>query len=306
MSLPNDYTDYPLRKHGQDQDHYQWRPVGERGSSRLSGGESLAVAIVTPLEFFMLDPSGKPFKHPGAMVTPYPDLRHYTTRDYGNRVGVYRLLDAYAAAGIKVTFAVNGRLLERVQPLIADITAEGHEIAAHGYDTDSLHWGGLDLETERSYVARTRETFDRAGLQPRVWLSPARQQSFNTLDLIGEAGFEICLDWETDTVPLTMNTKQGEITAFPMLNELDDRNLLIAKHMKEDEWRDQILEATDMMVTEAPRYGASVFAFTMTPYIAGLPYRMWAVRDILSALAGNADVLCSTVSDICGAIGPAK
>lgn len=298
MTLPNDYTSYPKRRHGQDHDRYDWNPVIQREKTSLKNGKSLGVAIIVPLEYFMLNPSGKPFKHPGAMVTPYPDLRHYTTRDYGNRVGAFRLLKAFSDANVKTTFAVNAVLLDRIRPLVDAIAADGHEIAAHGYDTDSIHWGNIDPDTEKRYVDNTRAAFDKVGISPRAWMSPARQQGFQTLDHIRSAGFEICLDWELDRVPVSLKTDAGEIDAFPVLNELDDRFLLTTKHQPEDVWRDQILEAAGMMKSEAPQYGASAFGFTMTPYIAGLPYRMWAVRDILSTLASDEDIMLNTVSTI--------
>ena len=241
----------------------------------------------------MLTPSGKPYKHPGAMVTPYPDLRHYTTRDYGNRVGLFRILKAFEATDVKATFAVNAVLLDRIRPAIDAIAESGHEIAAHGYDTDSIHWAGIEPDIEKRYIADTRDAFDSASIKPRVWMSPARQQSFQTLDLMREAGFDICLDWEADTIPVAMKTRAGITHAFPVLNELDDRFLLTTKNHTETEWRDQILEAAAMMKSETPRYGASVFGFTMTPYISGLPYRMWAVRDILSTLSTDDEILIS-------------
>lgn len=302
MTLPADYTKYPNRRHGQDQDRYAWRMIHERPKATLPDSKSLAVSIVVPLEYFMLTPSGKPFKHPGAMVTPYPDLRHYTTRDYGNRVGAFRLLKAFKDANVKATFAVNAVLLERVRPLIDTIAEDGHEIAAHGWDTDSIHWGGADDGDEKHYADDTRAAFDKAGFTPRAWLSPARQQSARTLDIIKAAGFDICLDWEMDTVPVPMRTDAGAVTAFPVLNELDDRFILSTKHQTEEEWRDQILEAAAMMKSEAPQYGASVFGFTMTPYIAGLPYRIWAVREILSALAADGNIMVSTPTAIIDAI----
>ena len=298
MTLPENYTSYPNRKHGQDHERYPWVPVVRRDKTSLKGGQSLAVAIIAPLEYFMLNPSGEPFKHPGAMATPYPDLRHYTTRDYGNRVGAFRLLKAFGDAGVTATFAANAVLLERARPLIDAIVEAGHEIAAHGVDTDSIHWGGVDPDTEKRYVDDTRAAFDKAGLSPRAWMSPARQQGFHTPDLVRAAGFDICLDWEIDRAPVLMQTSAGAMNAFPVLNELDDRFLLTTKHQPEDVWRDQILEAAAMMKAEAPQYGAGAFGFAMTPYIAGLPYRMWAVREILAALASDQDIMLDAVSTI--------
>lgn len=286
MPLPDDYLRYPRRAYGQDQDRYSWRLSEQAPRKTLGGGALLAVSIVVPLEWHMLNPSGKPFKHPGAMQTPYPDLRHFTTRDYGNRVGAFRLLKIFRDAGVKATFAVNGALLKRAWPLIAAIVADGHEIAAHGWDTDSLHWGGVDPGVEESYVERTRAAFEEAGLSPRAWMSPARQQSFRTLDLIAKAGFDLCLDWETEHAPLAAHTDHGPVTLFPVLNELDDRTVLTVKNHSEAAWRDQILEAAAMTAAEFARRGAQCFAITMTPYIAGLPFRIWAAKEIIAILKG--------------------
>jgi peptidoglycan/xylan/chitin deacetylase (PgdA/CDA1 family) len=301
MSLPSDYIDYPLRKYGMDQDLYAWRPAPTRTPTAWPGGRAVAAMIVVPLEFHMLNPSGKPFKSPGAMVTPYPDLRHFTTRDYGNRVGAFRLLKALKAVGLKATFPVNAVLLQRARPLIEAILEDGHELAAYGWDTDHIHWGGLDVGTERGWIAQVREAFTAAGLSPRAWMSPARQQSFATLELIAEAGFDVCLDWEQDGVPVAMRTARGVVSAVPLSNEIDDRQLLIDRRQDEAVWARQIAEARALLKEEAGRYGGQVLGFTLTPYVAGQPFRMWAVREIMAGLAGDAAVWTATASEIADA-----
>jgi hypothetical protein len=298
MPLPDDYLSYPLRRYGMDQDRYAWRLSIDRKPLQWPGGAAVACAVVVPLEFHMLNPAGKPFKHPGAMVTPYPDLRHYTTRDYGNRVGVFRILKELKAAGVKATFPVNAALLPRVRPLIEVIIAEGHEIAAYGLDTDHIHFGGLDEATERDWVQQTRAAFAAAGLAPTTWMSPARQQSFHTLDLIAEAGFLTCLDWEPDSVPLAMKTASGPVTAVPVLNELDDRLLLHDRRQTEEEWSTQVIEAKDFLASEAGRFGGQVLGFTLTPYLSGQPFRIWAVRRILQAMAEDPAVWPATAQAI--------
>jgi len=298
MSLPDEYLVYPHRAYGMDQDHYAWRPVQDRAPIRWPNGAAVAAMVVVPLEFHRLDPLGKPFKPPGAMVTPYPDLRHYTTRDYGLRVGAFRILKVLKAAGIKATFPVNAVLLTRVKPLIDAILADGHEIAAYGLSADQIHWSGLEPGVEVGWIAQTRAAFDAAGLKPRTWMSPARQQSFATLDLIAEAGFDICLDWEQDSVPVPMKTAHGTVMAAPVSNELDDRLLLIDRRQGEDEWATQVLEAGAYMAAEAPKVGGQVLGFTLTPYIAGLPFRMHAVRRILEMLGADKAVWAATATGI--------
>ncbi|MBT9470528.1 MAG: polysaccharide deacetylase family protein [Pseudomonadota bacterium] len=301
MSLPETYLTYPHRAYGMDQKRYDWRTCGARPPIAWPQGRTLAAMIVVPIEHHMLNPTGKPFKHPGAMVTPYPDLRHYTTRDYGLRVGVFRILKELKTAGLKAVFPINAALLQRARPLVDAILADGHEIAAHGLDTDHIHWGGLDLDVETKWVAATRAAFTAAGLHPRVWMSPARQQSFATLDVIAAGGFDVCLDWEHDSVPVAMRTDAGMVSAVPLSSELDDRLLLGDRRQTEDEWVDQILEAARYMTSEAPRYGGQVLGFSLTPYIAGQPFRIAALRRLLGALADDGAVWSASASEIADA-----
>jgi hypothetical protein len=298
MGLPPSYLDYPRRAYGMDQDRYQWRLSIDRPKLAWANGADVAVMIVVPIEHHPLDPSGKPFKHPGAMVTPYPDLRHYTSRDYGNRVGVFRLLRALRAVGLKATFPINASQLGRLAPLVEAIQADGHEIAAYGLSTSHIHWGGLERETERAWVAEVRERFASHGLTPRCWLSPARQQSFVTLDLLRQFGFEVCLDWEVDSVPLPMRTDHGPVLALPLSNELDDRSLLIDRRQSEDEWADQVIAAVDYLKGEGPRFGGQMIGFTLTPYVTGLPFRIKALRRLLAALAGDPAIWAATAAEI--------
>jgi peptidoglycan/xylan/chitin deacetylase (PgdA/CDA1 family) len=298
MSLPPDYLTYRNRRRGMDHDWYDWRLSVDRPKAALPGGRNLACLIVVPLEFHRLNPEGKPFKHPGAMQTPYPDLRHYTTRDYGLRVGAFRIVRELRAAGLKAVFPVNATLLPRVRPLLDAVAAEGHEIAAYGWDADCLHYGGMDGELEERRIMEVRRAFREAGLAPRTWMSPARSQSRHTLDLIKRSGFDICLDWEVDNVPVAFRTDAGPVTCLPLFNELDDRKLLIDNRQTESEWRDQILEAAAQTKAEYDRSGTQILSFTLTPYIAGQPFRIWALREVLTALGGDRAVWSATATEI--------
>jgi peptidoglycan/xylan/chitin deacetylase (PgdA/CDA1 family) len=305
MPLPDDYLIYPHRSYGMDQSLYAWRPAGERRPIRWPGGQAVAAMVVVPIEHHSLTPPGKPFKHPGAMVTPYPDLRHYTSRDYGNRVGAFRILDALDRAGVRATFTVNADQLIRLRPLLDAIFSAGHEIAAYGRSPEHIHWTGLEPGVEAAWVAEVRARFDAAGLKPRTWLSPARQQSFATLELIAAAGFDLCLDWEQDDTPIRMETPAGAVTALPLSNELDDRTLLIDRRQTEADWAAQILEARDHLKAGAERFGGRVLGFTLTPYVVGQPFRIAALRGLLADLARDPAVWTATASEIAEAAIPA-
>ena len=132
MPLPDDYLRYPHRKHGLDNPHYEWAPADRREAIALKDGSRSIATIVIPVEFFPLNPPATPFKHPGAMKTPYPDLRHYTVRDYGNRIGIYRLLRELSARDLKATFAINAEIAKRYPPLIEAIEGSGQAPAYRG------------------------------------------------------------------------------------------------------------------------------------------------------------------------------
>lgn len=283
LPLYDNYLEYPHRERGFDNPHFDWNPIIQRNAVQLANGTKTIVTIIVPLEFFPLNPPAKPFKHPGAMQTPYPDLRHYTSRDYGNRVGVFRLIKVFQDKGIKVTFAVNAEVARRYAPLIEIIRAEGHEISAHGVSTAHIHHDGLSREEETELVSQTRKTFPEAV----SWMSPARNQSYRTLELLAQFGFSVNLDWEQDILPSTMITKHGQITAMPNYNELSDFKIL--SRQNEEVWVEQIIEAVRYSVQMHDKEGCSGFSFTLTPYIAGQPFRIWAVRKIvdeLKALSG--------------------
>lgn len=293
MPLPDNYLNYPHRRHGMDQNRYDWDPADRRERIELKSGVKVHANIIIPLEFFPLNPPAKPFKHPGAMKTPYPDLRHFTTRDYGNRVGVFRLLEALAEEDVKATFVINAEVARRYPPLMEMIYARGHEIAAHGISTAHIHHEELSESEERAYIEETRICFPDA----MTWMSPARNESTRTLDLIREAKFTTCLDWEADTRPLMMQTAHGNVCSLPNYNELGDFKLLVDRSQSEAEWVSQITEAAAYQASLYEKEGASSFAFTLTPYVTGLPFRMHAVSEMLRTIKAMDGVEFSTANN---------
>jgi len=297
LPLPDDYLVYLHRRHGMDQSRYDWEPGDRRAPITLKSGAKAMAFMVVPLEFFPLNPPDKPFRHPGAMKTPYPDLRHYTTRDYGNRVGVFRILKLLEAFGMPATFAVNAEVARRYPTLIETISATGHEIAAHGVSTAHIHHEALPEEDERALIAATRNVFPDA----TTWMSPARNESYRTPDLLSEAGFSICLDWEIDQRPTKVRTRNGPLTCLPNHIELNDFKLMADNQQNADEWADQIVDAARFHVGDHERTGAQCFGFTLTPYIAGQPFRIFALRRMLEALSAAPGLEIATAAAVTSA-----
>ena len=95
MPLDKSYLEYPKRLYGMDHDRYDWEMLTDRKKVIWPDNKKLALWVNVSLQFFPLNQKGIPTKPPGGMTMPYPDLRHFSLRDYGNRVGIYRMLRTF-------------------------------------------------------------------------------------------------------------------------------------------------------------------------------------------------------------------
>lgn len=288
MTLDPSYLDYPKRRHGMDHDLYGWSSIFDRRPVAWPQGRSVATWIVVSLEWFPLTPSDRPFRAPGHMQTPYPDYRHYTAREYGTRVGFYRLLDAFERVGASVSVATNAAIAERYPSIVRDIAAAGHEIIAHSTDMNGTIATGLDESEERALIKASLDTLERvSGTRPRGWHSIARSQSWNTPRLLAEAGVDYMCDWVNDDLPYRMTTPAGGIVNIPLNHELSDRQILTVQQQSIDSYVRQMQDAYDWLGGEAQRYGGRMLPLHVTPYIMGLPHRIAAFEKLLAWLAAQ-------------------
>ena len=298
-TLPDSYTQYPKRREGYDHDLYAWSNIHTRKPFKWPEGKSVAVFVCVSLEWFPIIPGG-PFKAPGHMVTAYPDYRHYTSRDYGNRVGVYRFLDSFAEAGVAASFATNAAIAERYPELIEAVQAGGHEIIAHSTDMNGTIDATLGEEAERALIGEAVSRLEAAtGTKPKGWLSIARQQSFHTLDLLKAQGLTYCCDWVNDELPYRFN---NGLTALPLNHELSDRQIITVQQKSAESWVESMRDAFDWLARETTEQGAArVLPIHLTPYIMGLPYRIEALEGLLDDLAGRDEAWFATGEQIVSA-----
>jgi len=279
MTLPDTYTAYPNRREGYDHDLYDWSNMHERKPVHWPAGR-VAVWFCVSLEWFPIQPGG-PFTAPGHMVTPYPDYRHYTARDYGNRVGVWRFLEAFEKAQVKASFATNAAVAERYPALTQAIQAGGHEIIAHSTDMNGTIDASLGKEAESALIADAMTRIETAtGTRPTGWLSIARQQSFDTLDILKDQGLTYCCDWVNDELPYRFT---NGLIDLPLNHELSDRQIIAVQQQSADSWAQGMRDAFDWLSKEAADTGAGrMLPIHLTPYIMGLPYRIDALETLIA------------------------
>ena len=299
MSLPPDYLQYPKRRHGMDHARYGWSILPRRKPVAWPNGARIALWIIPALEWFPLDMAGKPFKPPGALVTAYPDLRHYTLRDYGNRVGIFRVMQALEMFGLTASVAVNAAVAARYPALLAACVERGWEVIANGLDMDHLHYEGLPRDQEQKLVTDTLAILRKASGQPvRGWLSPAKSESFATLDLLAEAGVDYVCDWVNDDMPYAMTAAGRTLHSLPHPVDIDDYTILINNHHSEDEFTAALCDQFDVLYREAARQGGRIMAIALHPWVIGQPYRIGALEAALAHITRHKGVWSATGAEI--------
>ena len=303
MTLDAEHLRYLRRRHGMDHDRYDWSMLAGRPPIAWPERARVALWVNVAIQFFPLDQRGRPFAAPGGMITPYPDLRHFTLRDYGNRVGIVRCLEALDAFGIRATFAVNGAVAVRHPALLERLVARGDEIIAGSWHMDTLHHGDMDVSEERELVERTLMTLrGRTGQPVEGWVSPAGSQSHRTPDLLAEYGVRYMGDWINDDLPYPFRTDAGEMVALPLSLELDDQFLIGHSLHSEWEYATQVKDACDYLVEEAAATGQGrLLALSVHPWLLGQPHRIGAFESVLEHLAASPGIWSASGSEIVAA-----
>jgi len=299
MKLDSIYLSYPKRRYGMDHNLYPSSNLFERPPVDWGEDRRLAVLIAPALEYFPLVKSDAPLTAPGHMVTPYPDLRHYTAREYGTRVGFFRFLALFERLGIKATVPMNAAIAERYPMVLEAVLEGGHEIIGHARTMNDVQYGGMDPHQEAELIGGTLESLERlSGRRIRGWLSVAHSESENTPALLAQAGLRYVCDWVNDELPYEMATPNGSILALPLNHELSDRQMISVCQHSEAEFVTQMKDQADRLLGETERFGGRLFTFRLTPYITGLPYRIKALGEALSYATGLKGAWSATASEI--------
>lgn len=301
-TLDNTYFDYPQRRYGMDHDRYEWSMLTDRKPVTWPQGKKLALWVNVSLQHFPLNPTGKPVKLPGGMTMPYPDLRHYSLRDYGNRVGIYRFFDALDKAGVTPTIAMNACLTERYPALLDAVVARGDDVIGHSWSMDTAHAGGLDEAEEAALIKRALDTLRNKTKQPiQGWLSPGKLESANTPDLLKLNGIEYFCDWVNDDMPYAFHTKHGDLIAMPLSTEIEDRFIVVDNFQSEQSWCEQVMDACDLLLAEGETQGGRILSVSIHPWVMGQPHRMKHLEAALAHIMAKSGVWSASAGEICAA-----
>jgi len=275
-----------LRDHGR----YPYSPIPDRPVYDWPGGRRLAVYVALNLEVFAFGEGLGAELAPGG---PEPDILNHAWRDYGNRVGAWRLFELFEALRMPAAALVNSALYAHCPALMAAVRARGDEIVGHGR-TNSERQGVLDEAGERALIAEATAAIAGAeGAPPAGWLGPWISESAHTPDLLKEAGYRYLLDWAMDDQPVWMATRSGPILSVPYPQELNDIPAIVARKMDADAFADMIVDQFEEMRDQSADQPL-VMGVALHAYLVGQPHRLRHLRRALSRIAAATDVWLAT------------
>jgi peptidoglycan/xylan/chitin deacetylase (PgdA/CDA1 family) len=287
---------YPHRGPGLDHNWFTHQPTHLRPPITWPSSKPLALWITVPVEFFPLDAPLQPVRVLGALDRGYPDFWTYSGRDYGLRVGIYRIMRVLDGLGLRATAAVNAAVADRYPRVIDELLKRDWEIAASGIDMGHIHHGKLAPDAEQALVRRTRDVLTEASGQPiGGWYSPGHSESSHTLRLLAEADFEYVMDWTNDDLPYTISTEAGTLTALPLTYEWSDRLLLVQHNLTVDEYSDDVMRAFRRLLGEAERFQCGrILSLSVSPWVLGYPHRISTLESLLTSIVQSNAIWAAT------------
>jgi peptidoglycan/xylan/chitin deacetylase (PgdA/CDA1 family) len=257
-----------LKGHGR----FAYRSIEDRPRFRWPGGKGVALYFALNVEHYAFDEGLVEDLVPGGTK---PDVLNAAWREYGTRVGAWRLLRLFEAHGLPLTILLNSELYDHAPDLVAACRALGHEISCHGR-TNSESQAGLDEAAERALIAEaTARIAQEEGVAPAGWLGPWLSENPRTPELLHAAGYRYILDWCADDQPFWLRTESGPLLALPYSQEVNDSAAIIGRQVGAAEFADMIIDQIDQLIADTadPAAPALVFGVALHTNIIGQPFR---------------------------------
>ncbi len=305
MTVDDNYALPELRR-GMDHDHYDWSPLNAtRTPLRWPGDARVALCAIVSLEHTeWRRPEGHyqvPNLAGGYGWGAFPDVTAWSHREYGNRVGIFRVLDVLQKHGIPPTVAMDALTAEHYPFLVRHCVSRGCEFIAHGVSANRMITSRMTEDEERDYIRVSIDTLAHAtGSAPAGWLGPEYGESERTPRLLAQAGIRYVCDWVNDEQPYRLSVPEGELYALPVTLPLDDVNALWDRRMDIDRYGQAIVEAFETLYRDGETNGR-LLVLNLHPFLIGQPFRIGVLDAALERIAPHPGVWKATGSEIVAA-----
>jgi peptidoglycan/xylan/chitin deacetylase (PgdA/CDA1 family) len=274
-----------------DNPYYEWAGVKSRPSFSWPQNRPVAVSVLILLEHVELHPPSDALSTPlsGGLTGsafPYPNLPLLSHRDYGFRVGVFRILDALAQIGAPAGLAFDAMTAERLPWLVDHCHSRDCEFIAHGISVTRIISSRMSEAEERAYVDESLKRLSNAtGAQLRGWIGPEQSESARTPLVLDAAGLDYVLDWPNDDQPYLLKTPR-QLVSLPTHFALDDAYFWLGRSVGSDDYAASAIRAFDALAREGAHSGRSL-VLVVRPWLTGQPFRMDRLEAGLKHMAAT-------------------
>jgi len=291
-----------------DHSFYPWSPVVSRPVLRWPDGARVALAVIVNLEHWDWDvPKGtpvavSPMGGPDPIWTgnavQLPDIGGYGNHEYGNRVGIFRILEVLDRHGITPTLALDKAAADNYPFLVAEGQKRGAEFIAHGLSRRYLIHKGMSEDEERQYIRSSIDAVQAAtGTRPAGWVGPDFQETMSTPDLLAAEGIRYVCDWGNDEQPYRMTPKTGQLLSVGVNGYLDDNFIHMRGRRTINEvsqlWRDWF----DGLYADGATTGR-MMVLHLHPWIMGQPWRIKYLDEVLAHISARQGVWKATCGQL--------
>ena len=290
------------RRPGMDHEHYQWSPMHTRAPLTWPDGQTLTVCVLVSLNHMEWEPSeGNLQAHNlagGLGRRKAIDYARLTHREYGHRVGIFRVLDVLEKHQVPVTLAMDALTADHYPYLVRHCLDRGAELVGHGISASQMISSRMDEATERTYIRTALSALQRAsGERPRGWLGTEYGESVRTPALLAAEGIEFVFDWVNDEQPYEMTTPSGELYSLPIMLELDDVHALWDRRISLDRYQQLLVEATEVLARDGATNARSLVVH-LHPWLIGQPFRIGVLDRALGEMLARPDVTAASASTV--------
>lgn len=273
-------------------DLFDYSPIVDRAPLQWPGGSKLAVYIGLNIEHFHVDKPSTALNDATSQLVPDP--LNYGWRDYGVRVGFWRIAEILDRYGMRATGLLNSEVVDHYPQIVEAGLARDWAWVAHGRTNSVLH-AGLDVATERAELAEILGTIEKAtGTPPRGWLGPALTETFATPRLMAECGLTYSLNWTNDEQPYWFT--DVPVMSVPYSVELNDLGIFAMKGLSGADFEAMVTDQLDQLLDEAET--GRVLSLALHPFVIGHPFRAKYLDRALAHIADRSGVWLTTSDEI--------
>lgn len=290
------------RRPGMDHEQYQWSPLSTRGVLRWPNEAHIALCILVTLDHMEWAPPKESYQSPvlagGLGRRPSLDYARLTHREYGHRVGIFRVLDVLQKHQLPITLAMDALTAEHYPYLVEHCQQRNCEFIGHGVSVSQMITSRMTESEERDYIGRSLKALhDATGETPKGWFGPEYGESTRTPQLLAELGIRYVCDWANDEQPYQMTTATGDLVSLPIMLELEDIHALHDRRVPIERYRQLLEEGFEVLHADGAANGR-MLVLHLHPWLIGQPFRIAALDRALGKILSHDQVWAAKGSEI--------